>query len=60
MKNTKERPQIKCAVFRLQHGSLILPRNLMAELVTVEQLESSGLPGILGWLGWRERQVGRQ
>ncbi|MCB1620408.1 MAG: chemotaxis protein CheW [Thiothrix sp.] len=57
MKNTKERPQIKCAVFRLQHGSLILPRNLMAELVTVEQLESSGLPGILGWLGWRERQV---
>ncbi len=51
------RPVIKCAVLRLQQGSLIVPLNLLAELVTVEQLEPSHLPGILGWLNWLNRPV---
>ena len=50
-------PNIKCAVLRLQQGNLILPLNLLAELVTVEQLDASDHPGILGWLHWLNRPV---
>ncbi|MEZ5478776.1 MAG: chemotaxis protein CheW [Thiolinea sp.] len=50
-------PVIKSAVLRLQQGNLILPMNLLAELVTVEQLEESHHPGILGWLDWLGRSV---
>ena len=50
-------PVIKSAVLRLQQGNLILPMNLLAELVTVEQLEESDHPGILGWLKWLGRSV---
>ena len=55
--NKKDLPTIKSAVLRLQQGNLILPMNLLAELVTVEQLEESDHPGILGWLSWLERSV---
>ena len=51
------RPLIKSAVLRLQQGNLILPMNLLVELVTVEQLDKSDNPGILGWLNWLGRSV---
>ncbi|HMT93355.1 chemotaxis protein CheW [uncultured Thiothrix sp.] len=52
-----KKPMIKCAVLRLQHGSLIVPFNLIAEMVTVDHLENSDMPGILGWLSWLNRPV---
>ncbi len=51
------RPTIKSAVLRLQHANLIVPLNLLAELVSVDQLETSEHPGILGWLSWLNRPV---
>ncbi|MEZ5535110.1 MAG: chemotaxis protein CheW [Thiolinea sp.] len=54
---TTKKPVIKSAVLRLQLGNLIVPMNLLAELVTVEQLEESSSPGILGWLDWLGRSV---
>ncbi|MGB0848116.1 MAG: chemotaxis protein CheW [Thiolinea sp.] len=51
------RPIIKSAVVRLQQGNLVLPMNLLAELVTVDQLDESDNPGILGWLNWLGRSV---
>lgn len=50
-------PVIKSAVLRLQRGNLIVPMSLLAELVSVEALESSENPGIHGWLNWRNRNV---
>ena len=57
MSQASQLPVIKSAVLRLQQGNLILPMNLLAELVTVEQLEESDHPGILGWLKWLGRSV---
>ncbi|PIE00992.1 MAG: chemotaxis protein CheW [Thiothrix nivea] len=51
------KPLIKSAVLRLQLGNLIVPMNLLAELVVVEQLNESVNPGILGWLDWLGRSV---
>ncbi|WP_020393569.1 chemotaxis protein CheW [Thiolinea disciformis] len=50
-------PTIKCAVLRLQQGNLIVPLNLLAELVSEASLEPSEHPGILGWLNWLNRDV---
>ena len=57
MSTASVRPVIKSAVLRLQLGNLIVPMNLLAELVTVEQLKESANPGILGWLDWLGRSV---
>lgn len=57
MGQSTSRPLIKSAVLRLQHGNLVLPMNLLAELVTVEQLDESDNPGLLGWLNWLGRSV---
>ncbi len=57
MSAAKNKPLIKSAVLRLQMSNLIVPMNLLAELVTVEQLEESKQPGILGWLDWLGRSV---
>lgn len=54
---TTEKPVIKSTVLRLQQGNLILPMNILAELVTVDQLNESDNPGILGWLEWLGRSV---
>jgi chemosensory pili system protein ChpC len=50
-------PAIKCLIVRLQKASLILPLNLMAELVDGETLSPSAHPGVEGWLHWRNRQI---
>jgi chemosensory pili system protein ChpC len=50
-------PAIKCLMVRLQKASLILPLNLMAELVDGESLSPSAHPGVEGWLQWRNRQI---
>lgn len=57
MSQSTVRPIIKSAVVRLQQGNLVLPMNLLAELVTVDQLDESDNPGILGWLNWLGRSV---
>ncbi|CAA6799992.1 MAG: Chemotaxis protein CheW [uncultured Thiotrichaceae bacterium] len=57
MSTMKSKPLIKSAVLRLQMSNLIVPMNLLAELVTVEQLKESKQPGILGWLDWLGRSV---
>ena len=55
--NTHNQPAIKSLIVRLHKGSLILPVNLMAELVTGNELSPSEHPGIEGWLHWRNRQI---
>jgi len=50
-------PWLKCAVLRLQQGNMIVPFNLMAELVTIEQMEPAEHPDILGWVQWLNRPV---
>lgn len=50
-------PAIKCLIVRLHKGSLLIPLNLMAELVTDTALAASTHPGIEGWLAWRNRQI---
>ncbi|PID48611.1 MAG: chemotaxis protein CheW [Proteobacteria bacterium] len=57
MSQQEQSPRIKCAVLRLQQGNLIVPFNLLAELVAVEQLESSTHPDIVGWVRWLNRPV---
>lgn len=52
-----EKPAIKSLIVRLQKGNLLLPLNLMAELVTENELEPSDNPGIEGWLNWRNRRI---
>lgn len=47
---------LKCAVLRLHQGNLIFPVNLMAELVTYDDLEPSS-SSLEGWLTWRNRRV---
>lgn len=55
--NPVQQPAIKSLIVRLHHGSLILPVNLMAELVTGGDLAPSEHPGLEGWLQWRNRQI---
>ncbi|MDQ5770513.1 chemotaxis protein CheW [Thiothrix subterranea] len=55
--NPALQPAIKSLIVRLHHGSLILPVNLMAELVTGGELTPSEHPGLEGWLQWRNRQI---
>lgn len=55
--STQKQPAIKSLIVRLHKGSLILPLNLMAELVSGGDLEVSEHPGIEGWLHWRNRQI---
>jgi len=55
--NPTPQPAIKSLIVRLHHGSLILPVNLMAELVTGGELTPSEHPGLEGWLQWRNRQI---
>ncbi|QTR50703.1 chemotaxis protein CheW [Candidatus Thiothrix anitrata] len=55
--NNHHLPAIKCLIVRLQKASLLLPLNLMAELVDGNQLSSSSHPGVEGWLQWRNRQI---
>ncbi|MFN3785850.1 MAG: chemotaxis protein CheW, partial [Thiothrix sp.] len=50
-------PAIKCLIVRLRKGSLLMPLNLMEELVTDTALSASTHPGIEGWLAWRNRQI---
>lgn len=59
MKNEQNQPlpAIKCLIVRLQKASLLLPLNLMAELVDGNQLSPSTHPGVEGWLQWRNRQI---
>ena len=57
MNQVETNPVIKSAVLRLQQGNLVLPMNLLVELVTVKQLEESEHPGILGWLSWLGRSI---
>ena len=54
--NLGQQPPIKSLIVRLNKGSLILPVNLMAELVTGGELLPSEHPGVEGWLHWRNRQ----
>jgi chemosensory pili system protein ChpC len=51
------KPAIKSLIVRLQKGNLLLPLNLMAELVSVNKLAASAHPGVEGWLDWRDRQI---
>ncbi len=53
----QEKPAIKSLIVRLQKGNLLLPLNLMAELVTENELATSEHPGIEGWLNWRNRKI---
>jgi chemosensory pili system protein ChpC len=53
----EQNPAIKSLIVRLQKGSLILPLNLMAELVEGDALSPSEHPGIEGWLHWRSRHI---
>lgn len=55
--NPEAKPAIKCLIVRLHKGSLIVPLNLLAELVTGSQLSPSSHPGVEGWLHWRNRQI---
>lgn len=55
--NPAQQPAIKSLIVRLHQGSLILPVNLMAELVTGGELTPSEHPGLEGWLQWRNRQI---
>ncbi|MBO0612225.1 MAG: hypothetical protein RL122_2080 [Pseudomonadota bacterium] len=55
--NLGKQPAIKSLIVRLHKGSLILPVNLMAELVTGGELVPSEHPGVEGWLHWRNRQI---
>jgi len=55
--NLGQQPAIKSLIVRLHKGSLILPVNLMAELVTGGELIPSEHPGVEGWLHWRNRQI---
>ncbi|WGZ94709.1 MAG: chemotaxis protein CheW [Candidatus Thiothrix putei] len=55
--NPVQQPAIKSLIVRLHKGSLILPVNLMAELVTGGELTPSEHPGVEGWLQWRNRQI---
>ena len=55
--NLEQKPPIKSLIVRLSKGSLILPINLMAELVTGGELTPSEHPGVEGWLHWRNRQI---
>ncbi|MGB3916119.1 chemotaxis protein CheW [Thiothrix litoralis] len=55
--NLGQQPPIKSLIVRLNKGSLILPVNLMAELVTGGELLPSEHPGVEGWLHWRNRQI---
>ncbi len=50
-------PAIKSLIVRLQKANLIMPLNIMAELVTENALSPSEHPGIEGWLQWRNRQI---
>ncbi|EIJ34649.1 chemotaxis protein CheW [Thiothrix nivea] len=56
MKHSYE-PAIKSLIVRLHKGNLVLPLNLMAELVTGSELAPSMHPGVEGWLHWRNRQI---
>ena len=55
--NLGKKPPIKSLIVRLHKGSVILPVNLMAELVTGGELLPSEHPGLEGWLHWRNRQI---
>ncbi len=55
--NFDVKPAIKSLIVRLRKGSLLLPVNLMAELVTDNELSLSEHPGIEGWLHWRNRRI---
>lgn len=55
--NMSAKPPIKSVIVRLQKGNLILPVNLMAELVDGGTLNVSSQPGIEGWLHWRSRDI---
>ena len=55
--STQPLPAVKSLIVRLHKGSLILPLNLMAELVKGDALSPSAHPGIEGWLQWRNRQI---
>ncbi len=55
--NNEHLPAVKSLIVRLQKGSLILPLNLMAELVKGDELSPSRHPGVEGWLHWRNRQI---
>lgn len=50
-------PAIKCLIVSLQKASLLLPLNLMVELVDGNPLAPSNHPGVEGWLQWRNRQI---
>lgn len=50
-------PAIKCLLARLHKGNLIVPFNLLAELVGDAELSPATHPGLAGWLNWRNRNI---